>query len=314
MRLASAPPKVQKPPQGKDTKMERLNLGWIGTGVMGSSMCGHLLKAGHRLQVYNRSREKTAALVDQGASWCESPAAVADQSDIVFSIVGFPEDVRDVFLGPEGIIAGGKAGQILVDMTTSSPALAQEIDAAARDKEMASLDAPVSGGDIGARNGSLAIMVGGDPEIYEQVLPLFQTLGENIQLMGPAGAGQNTKMCNQILIAGTMIGVVESLLYARRVGLDANAVIDVIGQGAAASWSINNLGRRIANNDFDPGFFIKHFVKDMGIALEEARRLNLSLPGLALAQQFYIAAMAQGWENLGTQGLYKVLDGINGHA
>jgi 3-hydroxyisobutyrate dehydrogenase len=291
--------------------MEQLNLGWIGTGVMGRSMCGHLVKAGHKMMVFNRSREKTSDLVALGATWCESPAAVAARSEIVFSIVGFPEDVRSVLLGPEGVLKSGKPGQLVVDMTTSSPALAQEIYAAAQASQMTALDAPVSGGDIGAQKGSLAIMVGGDPEAYQKVLPLFQIMGENIALMGPAGAGQNTKMCNQILIAGTMIGVVEALLYARRAGLDADAVIDVIGKGAAASWSINNLGRRIAVNDFDPGFYIKHFVKDMGIALEEARRLNLSLPGLALVQQFYIAAMSQGWENLGTQGLYKVLDAMN---
>jgi 3-hydroxyisobutyrate dehydrogenase len=291
--------------------MAQLNLGWIGTGVMGRSMCGHLINAGHRLFVYNRSREKTADLVAQGATWCESPAAVAAGSDIVFSIVGFPEDVRRVLLGPEGVLAGGKSGLIVVDMTTSSPTLAQEIDKAAQTREMWALDAPVSGGDIGAKSGSLAIMAGGAPEVFAKVLPLFQIMGENIQLMGPAGAGQHTKMCNQILISGTMIGVVESLLYARRVGLKADAVIDVIGKGAAASWSINNLGRRIAANDFNPGFFIKHFVKDMGIALEEARRLNLALPGLAMVQQFYIAAMAQGWEDLGTQGLFKVLDAMN---
>lgn len=294
--------------------MNALNLGWIGTGVMGRSMCGHLIKAGHKLSVFNRSQDKADALVAQGATWCESPAAVAAQSDIVFTIVGFPQDVRAVILGPEGVLAGGKPGLVVVDMTTSSPALAQEIHSAAQAGEMTAMDAPVSGGDIGARNGSLAIMVGGAPEVYDKVLPLFQIMGDNIQLMGPAGAGQNTKMCNQILIAGTMIGVVESLLYGRRVGLDANAVIDVIGKGAAASWSINNLGRRIADHDFDPGFYIKHFVKDMGIALEEARRLNLSLPGLALVQQFYIAAMAQGWESLGTQGLYKVLDALNGQS
>ncbi|MDJ0784731.1 MAG: NAD(P)-dependent oxidoreductase [Desulfosarcinaceae bacterium] len=294
--------------------MERYHLGWIGTGVMGRSMCGHLLDAGHTISIFNRSRQKTDDLVARGATWCESPAAVAEQSDIVFSIVGFPEDVRSVILGPEGILAGGKAGQIVVDMTTSSPALAQEIEAACRTRQMAALDAPVSGGDIGARNASLAIMVGGAPDDYERVLPLFQLMGENIQLMGPAGAGQHTKMCNQILIAGTMIGVVESLLYARRVGLDMHAVIDVIGKGAAASWSINNLGRRIADQDFDPGFYVKHFVKDMGIALEEARRLKLSLPGLAMVQQFYIAAMAQGWEDLGTQGLFKVLDALNAPA
>jgi 3-hydroxyisobutyrate dehydrogenase len=209
--------------------MDGLKLGWIGTGVMGSSMCGHLLKAGHKLHVFNRSQEKAADLIEQGATWCQNPAAVAAQSDIVFSIVGFPEDVRAVILGPDGVLAGGKAGQIVVEMTTSSPALAQEIHTAAKAKEMAVLDAPVSGGDIGARNGSLAIMVGGEPDVYEKVFPLFQIMGDNIQLMGPAGAGQHTKMCNQILIAGTMIGVVESLLYARRAGLDANAVIDVIG-------------------------------------------------------------------------------------
>jgi 3-hydroxyisobutyrate dehydrogenase len=291
--------------------MAQSNLGWIGTGVMGRSMCGHLIKAGHKLFVFNRSQAKTNDLVDQGATWCESPASVAARSDIVFSIVGFPADVHHVLLGPDGVLAGGQSGLIVVDMTTSSPTLAQEIYTAAQARQMMALDAPVSGGDIGARSGSLAIMVGGDREAYEKVAPLFQIMGENIQLMGPAGAGQHTKMCNQILIAGTMIGVVESLLYARRVGLEADAVIDVIGKGAAASWSINNLGRRIAADDFNPGFFIKHFVKDMGIALEEARRLDLSLPGLALVQQFYIAAMAQGWENLGTQGLYKVLDNLN---
>lgn len=291
--------------------METKSIGWIGTGVMGRSMAMHVINAGYRLHVYNRTREKAFDLLEKGALWCDSPRAVAQQSDIIFSIVGFPSDVSAVLLGPDGALAGATAGNILVDMTTSSPALAKTIFAEARSREVGVLDAPVSGGDIGARDATLSIMVGGDAAVFQQVLPLFECMGKTISHLGPAGAGQHTKMCNQILIAGTMIGVVESLLYAERTGMDMDAVIDVIGQGAASSWSINTLGRRIAKNDFDPGFYIKHFVKDMGIALEEARRMNLSLPGLALVQQLYIAAQAMGVESLGTQGLYKVLKRMN---
>ena len=200
---------------------------------------------------------------------------------------------------------------MVVDMTTSSPDLARTISRACTGKGLTSLDAPVSGGDIGARQATLAIMVGGEESVYQAILPLFRIMGQTISLMGGAGAGQHTKMTNQILIAGTMIGVVESLLYAHKAGMDAHQVIDIIGQGAAGSWSINNLGRRIADNDFNPGFYIKHFVKDMGIALDESGRMRLSLPGLALAHQFYTAAMAMGWENLGTQGLFKVLQTLN---
>lgn len=291
--------------------IDKKNIGWIGTGVMGAAMCGHLLDAGHQLTVYNRTREKAQPLLDKGAKWAASPKAVAGQSDIVFTMVGFPDDVRQVILGSEGVLAGAKAGTIVVDMTTSSPDLAQTISQACTGKGLMALDAPVSGGDIGARQATLAIMVGGEESVFQNTLPLFQTMGKTISLMGPAGAGQHTKMTNQILIAGTMIGVVESLLYARQAGMDAHRVIDIIGQGAAGSWSINNLGRRIADNDFNPGFYIKHFVKDMGIALDEARRMRLSLPGLALVHQFYTAAMAMGLENLGTQGLFKVLQTIN---
>ena len=214
--------------------------------------------------------------------------------------------------GPHPVLAGAKEGSIVVDMTTSEPSLAQEIAEKAKQKGVAALDAPVSGGDVGAREGTLAIMVGGDRALFDEVLPLFQLMGKNIAYQGPAGAGQHTKMCNQILIASTMIGVVESLIYGYKAGLDQNDVINVIGKGAASSWSINNLGPRIVNGNFDPGFFIKHFVKDMGIALDEAKRMKISLPGLALAQQFYLAAMAQGYENLGTHGLYKVIASMNG--
>lgn len=291
--------------------MEKMKIGWIGTGVMGNAMCGHLLDAGHTISVFNRTRAKADNLISNGAHWCETPKSVAVASDIVFSIVGFPADVEEVLLGPEGALAGANANNILVDMTTSSPELAGRICTQARQKGVWALDAPVSGGDIGARNGTLAIMVGGEDAVFKKVRPLFECMGENIVLMGKAGAGQHTKMCNQILIAGTMIGTVESLLYAQRAGLELDAVIDVIGQGAASSWSINNLGRRIARKDFNPGFFIKHFIKDMGIALAEAARMNLSLPGLALVHQFYMAAKALNLENSGTQGLYQVLAYIN---
>lgn len=291
--------------------MTALRIGWIGTGVMGVSMCGHLIGAGHHLTIYNRTREKAKPLLDQGAVWAESPKSVAQASDIVFSMVGYPHDVQEVILGVDGVLAGTKSGDTVVDMTTSSPDLARTIDRECREKGVKALDAPVSGGDIGAREATLAIMVGGAQAVFDVIRPLFESVGKTIALMGGAGAGQHTKMTNQILIAGTMIGVVECLLYARQAGMDAHQVIDVIGKGAASSWSINTLGRRIADGDFGPGFYIKHFVKDMGIALEEARRMRLSLPGLALVHQFYVAAMAMGGENLGTQGLYRVLAVMN---
>jgi 3-hydroxyisobutyrate dehydrogenase len=287
-------------------------VGWVGTGVMGRSMCGHLLAAGCAVRVHTRTREKAADLVAKGAAWAATPYEAAAGADVIFSMVGFPSDVEEVILGRDGVLAGAKAGSVVVDMTTSQPSLAVRIHAEASKKGLAALDAPVSGGDVGAREAKLAIMVGGDKAAFDRVLPLFQKMGETIALMGGPGSGQHTKMVNQILIAGNMIGVVEGLLYAYKAGLDPSAVIDVVGKGAAGSWSINNLGRRIVKGDFNPGFFIKHFVKDMGIALEEARRMKLSLPGLALVHQFYVSAQAVGLENLGTQGLYQVLARMNG--
>ena len=286
-------------------------LGWIGTGVMGRSMCAHLMDAGHEMAVHNRSADKARALVERGARLCRSPREVAEAADVVFSIVGYPADVREVILGANGVLAGARKGATLVDMTTSEPSLAVEIHARAADRGVGALDAPVSGGDVGARDATLVIMAGGERDVFDAVHPLLEHLGKTIVHMGGPGSGQHTKMCNQVLIAANMVGVVEALLYARRAGLDPAAVIDVVGKGAAASWSLNNLGPRIVRGVFDPGFYIKHFVKDMGIALEEARRMRLSLPGLALANQFYLAAMAQGHENLGTHGLYKVLDAMN---
>ena len=287
-------------------------IGWVGTGVMGKSMCAHILKAGYHISVYNRTKEKAKELIEGGAQWCSNPKEVAEICDIVFTIVGFPQDVEEVYLGENGILKGIREGSIIVDMTTSEPSLAQKIYNEAKKKNVNSIDAPVSGGDVGAREGTLAIMAGGDKEVYDKVLPLFKLMGKNIAYMGKAGSGQHTKMSNQILIASTMIGVVESLLYAYKANLDLSEVINIIGKGAAGSWSINNLGPRIVEGNFDPGFFIKYFVKDMGIALQEAKRMNLSLPGLSLANQFYISAMALGFENLGTHGLYKVLAKMNG--
>jgi len=289
-----------------------MRIGWIGTGVMGVAMAGHLQKAGHRLAVFNRTRAKAKALEDGGALWCASPRAVADASEAVFSIVGFPQDVEQTYLGPEGVLTAAALPRLVVDMTTSQPALARRIAEAAAARGVRSLDAPVSGGDVGARNAALAIMVGGERAAFDEVLPLFRCLGQNISYMGPAGAGQHTKMCNQILIAGNMIGVCEALLYAARAGLDRQAVIDIVGKGAAGSWSINNLGPRIVAGNYAPGFLVEHFIKDMGIALDEARGMGLALPGLALVHQLYLAVKAQGFGRDGTQALMKALRTLNG--
>ena len=286
-------------------------IGWIGTGVMGKSMCLHILKKGYSLSVYNRTKEKAGELCSQGAAWFDTPEDVAAASDVTFTMVGEPSDVERVILGKGDVLQRSRPGSAIVDMTTSEPSLARRIYEEAKRKSVSSLDAPVSGGDVGAREGTLAIMAGGDEDIFKRVLPVFELMGKNIAYMGGPGMGQHTKMSNQIVIASAMIGVVESLLYAHRAGLDLDAVIDIIGKGAASSWSLNQLGRRIVKGDFAPGFYIRHFVKDMGIALLEARRMKLSLPGLALANQFYTAAMAEGLETEGTQALYKVLDRLN---
>jgi 3-hydroxyisobutyrate dehydrogenase len=289
-----------------------MKIGWIGTGVMGVSMAGHVQRAGHDLYVFNRTRGKAERLLKDGAHWCESPAGVAANSEIVFTIVAFPADVEEVYLGDRGILSAHGLCRIVVDMTTSRPRLAQLIGGVAAEKGIDSLDAPVSGGDIGAREGALAIMVGGKKEVFDAVLPLFQLMGQNISYMGGVGAGQHTKMCNQILVAGTMIGTCESLLYAAKVGLDQQSVIDIIGKGAASCWSINNLGPRIVRGNYEPGFVVAHFIKDMGIALQEAAAVNLSLPGLALVQQLYLAVQAQGHGRSGTHALMLALKTLNG--
>ena len=282
-------------------------VGWIGTGVMGQSMCGHLLTAGYATTVYSRTRERAAGLLESGASWAESPAEVAAAADVVFTMVGFPSDVRDVLLGPEGVLSAITPGGVVVDMTTSEPSLAREIFDVARENGVESLDAPVSGGDVGARNAALSIMVGGEAATLERVRPLLELMGKTIVHQGPAGAGQHTKMVNQTLIATGMIGVCEALLYAHRAGLDPERVLESVGGGAAGSWSLQNYAPRMLAGDFAPGFLVEHFIKDMEITLSEARRMNLALPGLALAHELYLALRAQGDGRCGTQALVRAL-------
>lgn len=287
-------------------------LGWIGTGVMGQSMCSHLLAKGFAVTVYNRSRGKAQPLLDKGAAWGNTPKQVAQQSDVVFAIVGFPRDVREVFLGADGALAGARAGNVLVDMTTSEPSLAVEIYEASKAKGVAAIDAPVSGGDVGAREARLSIMIGGDRDAVDALQPCWEAMGKTIIHQGGPGAGQHTKMVNQTLIASNMIGVCEALLYAYKAGLDLPTVLQSVAPGAAGSWSLSNLGPRIIANNFDPGFFVEHFIKDMGIALDEAKRMNLALPGLALAHQLYISLKAKGHGRDGTHALLLALAEMSG--
>lgn len=281
-----------------------VRVGWIGTGLMGAPMAGHLLAAGHEVAVFNRTRARADALVGDGARWCGSPAAVAEDCEVVFSMVGYPADVRDTVL--DGVLPAMPAGALLVDMTTSEPSLAQEIAAAAGARDVDALDAPVSGGDLGAQNATLIIMCGGSQAAFGRARPLLEVLGTPAHA-GPAGAGQHTKLTNQIAIAGGMIGVCEALLYAFRAGLDLDATIATIGGGAAGSWSLTNLAPRVAHGDLEPGFKIDHFVKDLGIALAEARRMQLPLPGLSLAEALYQGARARDLGQKGTQALLPVL-------
>jgi 3-hydroxyisobutyrate dehydrogenase len=289
---------------------EKLRVGWIGTGVMGAPMAGHLMAAGYPVTVYNRTKAKADALVKQGAAWADTPAAVTRKSDIVFSIVGFPEDVRETYLGKDGIVPAMSKGQIAVDMTTSPPSLAVEIAEAARKAGGSVLDAPVSGGQMGAEGAKLTIMVGGDKECFDKALPLFQKMGKSTTLMGAAGCGQHCKMVNQILIAGHMLALSESLTYAKNCGIIPEVALEAVSQGAAGSWALSNLGPRILKNDFAAGFYVDHFVKDLGIALAEAKRMKLALPMVALAEQLYVALQAQGHGRLGTQAITKVYSAI----
>ena len=282
-------------------------IGWIGTGVMGSSMLGHLLDAGFSATVTTRSKSKADGVIAKGAVWADTPKAVAEASDVIFAIVGFPSDVREVMLGEDGALAGSKSGNVLVDMTTSEPSLAVEIAETAKEKGVYSVDAPVSGGDVGAKNGTLSIMIGGDEDVVTALNPCWEAMGKTIVYQGPAGAGQHTKMVNQTLIAAAMISVCEGLLYAYKAGLDLPTVMKSVSSGAAGSWSLSNLGPRMIDNNFDPGFFVEHFIKDMGIALSEAKKMQLSLPGLALAHQLYLSVQANKHGRDGTHALMLAL-------
>lgn len=290
----------------------KTNIGWIGTGVMGHSMVGHLMKAGFKATVYNRSKDKAAELLKQGAGWAETPRAVAEKSDVIFAIVGFPKDVREVFLGTDGVLAGAKPGSVLVDMTTSEPTLAVEIYDTAKAKGVHAIDAPVSGGDVGAKNAALSIMIGGDKEVVDALQPCWEAMGKTIVHQGPAGAGQHTKMVNQILISTAMIGLCEALLYGYKAGLNLETVFKSVSTGAAGSKSLDNLGPRILANNFDPGFYVEHFIKDMGIALSEAKRMGIAMPGLALAEQLYLSVQAKGHGRDGTQALMLALAEMSG--
>ena len=286
-------------------------IGWIGTGVMGSSMCGHLLTAGYRVAVHSRTRSKAQPLLDRGAQWAEDPRAVAAASDVLFTMVGFPQDVRTVYFHETGILAGARAGTILTDMTTTQPSLSRDIAAAASVKGLSAIDAPVSGGDVGAKNAALSIMVGGDATSVQAMMPLFGLLGKKIVHQGGPGTGQQAKLCNQIVIAGTMVGVCESLLYGYKAGLDLNRMLESIRGGAAACWTLDNLAPRILQRNFDPGFFVEHFIKDMGLALEETTRMGLVLPGLALAHQLYQTVHTLGHGRSGTHALMLALEDLS---
>lgn len=288
--------------------MSKPTIGFIGTGIMGKSMAGNLLKAGHPLQVYSRTQAKADDLVAAGAVWKDTPAAAAEGAEVIITIVGFPADVEEVYLGNSGILASAGSGSVCIDMTTSSPALARRIAASAGEKGVQSLDAPVSGGDIGAREARLSIMVGGDKAAFDRVLPIFEAMGKNIVYQGPAGSGQHTKMCNQIAVAAGMLGVAESLAYAKANGLNQQSVLDSISSGAAGSWSLSNLGPRVLKGDFNPGFMIKHFRKDLGITLEAAAAAGLDIPGTKLAAELYTRLVENESDELGTQALYLLYD------
>ncbi len=285
-----------------------MKIGFIGIGVMGESMAGHLLKAGHDLYVYNRTKSKADRIVAEGATWCEEVKSIARQCDLIFTIIGVPADVESVYLNEDGLVNHAKKGTILVDMTTSTPDLAKRIYEAGTQKGLKCLDAPVTGGDVGAQNGTLTIMVGGDQETFNEILPILELMGKTIVYMGAAGSGQHTKMANQIAIAGAAIGMVESLAYSKGAGLDLKTVLKAITSGSAASWQLSNMAPRIINDDFNPGFFIKHFIKDMRIASTESKAMGVDLPGLDLVLSLYEECQKRELENCGTQALYKLYE------
>ncbi|QHA93947.1 NAD(P)-dependent oxidoreductase [Bacillus sp. N1-1] len=286
-------------------------LGFIGIGVMGESMVRNLIKAGYRTIISTRTKRKAEALIQEGAEWYDEVKDVAAKADVIITMVGYPKDVEEVYIGENGLLEHARAHSILIDMTTSSPALAEEIYQHALSKQLYALDAPVSGGDVGAKEGKLSIMVGGELEVFEKVQPIFEVMGQNIVLQGPAGAGQHTKMCNQIAIASNMIGVSEAIVYAEKAGLNPTTVLESIEFGAAGSWSLSNLAPRMISNRFEPGFYVKHFIKDMTIALESAKQMGMLTPGLELSKKLYEDLAERGEEDSGTQALVKLFRDAN---
>ncbi|WP_335870409.1 NAD(P)-dependent oxidoreductase [Bacillus sp. 2205SS5-2] len=283
----------------------KVKIGFIGLGVMGTSMARNLLKADYSVTVFTRTKVKAVHILEEGAEWAETPNQVVEVADVVITMLGFPTDVREIYLSENGLIPNGRRGQVFIDMTTSEPALAKKLYTEGEKYGIHIVDAPVSGGDIGARKGTLSIMVGGEEEVFRQILPILTEMGEKIIYQGSAGAGQHTKMCNQIAICTNMIGVCEALVYGNKAGLDLDRVLESISTGAAGSWSLSNLAPRILNQDFEPGFYIKHFLKDLRIALYEIKMMDIELPGLSLAIELYEDLSNQGEENSGTQALYK---------
>lgn len=287
-------------------------IGFIGLGVMGHSMCRHIMDAGYSMNIYSRTRAKAEDLIAMGAEWFDAPCKVAEASDIVFTIVGYPKDVEEVYLGRNGLAEKAHAGQVYCDMTTTKPSLDIRIAGVLEQKGALFADAPVSGGDVGARNATLSIMAGGSDEAIETLMPLFRLMGKSITHIGKVGAGQHTKMCNQIVIAGTMAGVSEALVYGARAGLDMEKMVATISKGAAGCWTLDNLAPRVLRKDYDPGFMVDHFIKDMRIALEEADSMDLALPSLSLTKELYTALKAQGYGRNGTQALVKALESLSG--
>jgi len=288
--------------------MKDKKIGWIGTGLMGNPMAKHLINAGYKLNVFNRSRQKAEELIKMGATWLDTPADIAADSEVIVTMIGFPKDVEEVYFGEQGIFKKLKQGTILIDMTTTKPSLAVKISEEAANVGVEFIDAPVSGGQVGAVNGTLSIMIGGKKEVVDAVIPLFEVFGKNMVYQGKAGAGQHTKMCNQVTIAGTMIGVCEGLIYGAKAGLDLNVMLAAISKGAAACWTLDILAPKIVNGDYSPGFSVDNLVKDLSIALEEAEAMQLSLPGLSLVKQLYMSLQEMGKGSLGTQSLYLVLE------
>jgi 3-hydroxyisobutyrate dehydrogenase len=286
-------------------------IGWIGTGLMGAPMARHLVNAGYRLNINNRTKSKAQELIEMGCSWYDTPAELAANSDVVITIIGFPKDVEECYFGPQGIFKGIKQDTILIDMTTTKPSLAKKISDNAIKFKAEFIDAPVSGGQLGAINGTLSIMIGGKKEVADKVIPLFEVFGKNMVYQGPAGSGQHAKMCNQITIAGTLIGVCEGLIYGVKAGLDLNRMLESITKGAAACWSLDVLAPKVVKGDFSPGFSVDNFVKDLGIALEESEAMKLSLPGLALVKQLYLTVQAMGKGSSGNQALYLALEKLS---